>query len=68
MIVGTAVMLEGLSQRIIEKLGLANVTVVVTGGYARFIQPSLTREITYDANLVTDGLRAVFELNREACV
>jgi type III pantothenate kinase len=67
-IVGTAVMLEGLSQRIIEKLELANVTVVVTGGYARFIQPSLTREITYDANLVTDGLRAVFELNREACV
>lgn len=67
-IVGAAVMLEGLSDRIIAKLGLKNVTVVLTGGYARYILPSLTRETVYDANLVTDGLREVFELNREACV
>ena len=67
-IVGAAVMLEGLSDRIIAKLGLKNVTTVLTGGYARFILPSLTREVTLDKNLVTDGLREVFELNREACV
>ena len=67
-IVGAAVMLEGLSDRIIAKLGLENVTVVLTGGYARYILPSLTREVVCDANLVTDGLREVFELNREACV
>ena len=67
-IVGTAVMLEGLSDRIIAKLGLENVTTVLTGGYARYILPSLTREVACDKNLVTDGLREVFELNREACV
>ena len=67
-IVGTAVMLEGLSDRIIAKLGLQNVTTVLTGGYARFILPSLTREALVDDHLVTDGLREVFELNREACV
>ena len=67
-IVGTAVMLEGLSDRIIARLGLKNVTTVLTGGYARYILPSLTREVICDKNLVTDGLREVFELNREACV
>ena len=64
-IVATAVMLEGLSDRILQKLGLSDVTIVVTGGYARFVLPSVRRQVQYDKNLVTDGLRAVFEYNRE---
>ncbi len=64
-IVGTAVMLEGLSRRICEDLGFENATVVLTGGCASYVLPGITTDVTYDPQLVSRGLRAIFEYNRE---
>jgi type III pantothenate kinase len=64
-IVGTAVMLEGLSARICKDLGFENATVVLTGGCASYVVPGITTDVIYDPQLVSRGLRAIFEYNRE---
>lgn len=64
-IVGTAVMLEGLSRRIIDEMGYKDVTVVVTGGLAPVILPALKTDVIHNKNLLSEGLCAVFEYNRE---
>ena len=63
-LVGTAVMLEGLSERIIADLGLRDVTVVITGGCASYALPAVTRDVIFDPELVHRGLRAIFEYNQ----
>jgi len=64
-IVGTAVMLEGLSKRIIEEIGFNNTTVVVTGGLSSAIIPAVKMDVIHNKNLLSEGLRAIFEYNRE---
>ena len=63
-LVGTAVMLEGLTERIIADMGFQNASVVVTGGCASYVLPAVTRDVTFDPELVHRGLRAIFEYNR----
>ena len=63
-LVGTAVMLEGLSRRIIGENGFQNTTIVLTGGCARYILPGLAMEgVIQDPWLIPDGLRAIFSYN-----
>ena len=64
-IVGTAVMLEGLTKRIIKEMGFQNTTVVLTGGCASYVMPGVTMDVTYDPELVARGLRAIFEYNAQ---
>ena len=42
-----------------------NFTVVLTGGCASYVLPGITTDVTYDPQLVSRGLRAIFEYNRE---
>ncbi len=65
-IVGTAVMLEGLTDRIIKDMGFENPTIVATGGCAGYVLPGVTKDVIFDPELVSRGLRAVFEYNAEA--
>ncbi len=64
-IMGTAVMLEGLSKRICEEQGFTNATVVVTGGCASYVAPGLTQNVIFDPELVARGLRAIFDYNKK---
>lgn len=64
-IVGTAVMLEGLSERIIRTLGFKNVCIVITGGLAPIITHSVEKFTpVYDKYLNNDGLKLIYELNQ----
>ncbi|MCH5198774.1 MAG: type III pantothenate kinase [Oscillospiraceae bacterium] len=63
-IVGTAVMLEGLSKRIIDEMGYNNTAIVATGGLSSVILPAVQMNVIHDKNLLSDGLRAIFEYNR----
>jgi len=60
---GTASMIDGMCGRIESELGY-EVTAVITGGFGREICDQCTRKIVYDATLVLEGLRLVFEKNR----
>ncbi len=62
-IVGTAVMLEGLSKRIMEELGFDNMTIVVTGGLSSTILNCTDMNVLHDENLISDGLKAVYNYN-----
>lgn len=63
-IVGTAVMLEGLSARIKKKLGYENISVIATGGLAQIVLNSVEdKTVIYDENLINDGLRYIYEYN-----
>lgn len=64
-IVGTAVMLEGLSERIIKSLGYEEMSVVITGGLAPIVKNSVEKyDAVYDKNLINDGLRLIYLYNQ----
>ena len=62
-ITGTAVMLEGLSERILSGLGYEHATIVLTGGCASYVLPAVHTDIILDPSLVADGLCAIFSYN-----
>ncbi len=63
LIYGTAAMIDGLLDRIIDELGEIP-TVVATGGLSKDIIVHCKNEIIYNANLLLDGLREIYEKNR----
>lgn len=63
LIFGTASMIDGLLDRIAEELG-ATPTVVATGGLSKDIIIHCKNDIIYNANLLLDGLREIYEKNR----
>ena len=63
LIFGTAAMIDGLLDKITEELGEIP-TVVATGGLSQEIITHCNNEIIYNANLLLDGLREIYEKNR----
>lgn len=59
---GHAAMLDGMIDRMEAELG-GSVTVVATGGIARFILPMCRRSMIYDKDLLLKGLRILYENN-----
>jgi len=64
LMLGSAMMLDGLVDRMEEELG-QRATVVATGGIARYIIPMCKREIQYDHDLLLKGLVILYEKNRK---
>lgn len=60
---GTAAMLDGLLDRIADELGITP-TFVATGGLSKEIISYCKNDIIYNANLLLDGLREIYEKNR----
>jgi len=61
---GSAAMLDGMVERIQGELGADGpATVVVTGGYAREVAGLCKKPMTYDANLLLDGLYHIYRRN-----
>ena len=64
-IVGTAVMLEGLSERIIKSLGYESMSIVITGGLSPIVLGAVEKFAPiYDKNLINDGLKLIYEYNQ----
>ncbi len=63
LIYGTAAMLDGLLDRITQELG-EKPTIVATGGLSKDIIVHCENDIIYNANLLLDGLREIYEKNR----
>ena len=63
LIFGTAAMIDGLLDRITDELGEVP-TVVATGGLSKDIIAHCKNDIIYNANLLLDGLREIYEKNR----
>lgn len=63
-IYGTAAMLDGVIQRVEEKLG-EKVTVIATGGQAADIVRFCKRKVIYEPNLRLIGLRLIYNRNAE---
>ena len=61
---GTAAMIDGMCDRIEDELGVS-ANIVATGGLSREITPYCRRQITYDENLLLEGLRLVYEKNKK---
>ena len=61
---GAAAMLDGLLDRLETEMGTP-VTVVATGGIARFVTPLCRRTIHYDKNLLLKGLAILYRQNRQ---
>ena len=62
LMVGAAAMLDGMLDRMEEELG-EKLTVIATGGIARFVLPMCRREMIYDRDLVLKGLAILYHLN-----
>ncbi len=63
LIFGTAAMIDGLLERIEDELG-CKPTVVATGGLSKEIITHCKSDIIYNANLLLDGLREIYERNK----
>ncbi len=59
---GTAAMVDGMCDRIVEELGY-DAQVIVTGGLGAEIAACCRRETVYDGRLLLDGLRILYERN-----
>ncbi len=62
-ILGAAATIDGIADRVESQLGKP-VTVVVTGGLARFVVPHCRREVVYEPELLFKGLAALYAANR----
>ncbi len=60
---GTASMIDGMIDRMERELG-CKVTVLATGGIAKFIIPLCSHEIRYDKDLLIKGLAALYRDNK----
>ena len=58
-VLGTAVLLDGITQRIEEELGRP-ATLVVTGGLAKYVTPLCRHPLTYDPELLLKGLALLY--------
>lgn len=61
---GHACMIDGMVQRICEEYLPVN-CVIATGGNAHFVLQYCRKDITYDANLLLDGLYLLYQKNAE---
>lgn len=61
---GHAAMIDGMIDRVEEKMGLANIKLVATGGPARDITKLCKREIECDRDLILYGLYHIYNLNK----
>lgn len=59
---GNACMIDGMIQRMEQELG-STVTVVATGGIAKFVLPMCHKHIIYDNDLLLKGLIALYREN-----
>ena len=57
-IVGTAAMIEGLASRVEEQLGRP-VTLILTGGNARYVSPWIRRPFVYESSLASKGTAVI---------
>jgi len=62
-VAGTAAMLDGVVRDIEEELGKP-VTLVITGGTAKYVEPMVRHPHTYDPHLLLKGLAFLYEKNR----
>jgi len=61
-VIGTACMLDGFIDRIEKELG-ETASVIVTGGLGKAIAQHCTHDITFDNNLLIDGLKIIYDKN-----
>lgn len=59
---GTASMLDGMIERMEEELGYP-MTVIATGGIAKFVVPLCKNSIIYERNLILKGLAYLYQEN-----
>lgn len=64
-IYGHAAMVDGLIDRVEAELGRSMGSVVATGGLAKVIIPQCRRDIAVDETLMLDGLRIIYEKNKD---
>ncbi len=62
-VLGAAATIDGIAAKIEAQLGKP-VTIVVTGGLARFVVPHCQRKLVYEPELLFKGLAALYMANR----
>lgn len=63
-VLGTAAMIEGMCKRLENALGEKVKTIVATGGISADIIRYCDIDITYDADLILDGLKFIYNKNK----
>ena len=61
-VLGFASMIDGMIERFKKELG-TDASVVATGGLVHYVLPSLKTKMVYREDLVTEGLRIIYEKN-----
>lgn len=62
-VLGTAAMLDGLTDRMEKEFDKPIKSTVATGGLSKEIVKNCYRDITHDPNLIFEGLRVIYEKN-----
>jgi type III pantothenate kinase len=62
---GMVFMVDGMIQRIRRETECPDARVILTGGLSGVVAPGLQTKCVHDPNLTLDGLRILFDLNRD---
>lgn len=66
-VLGAAATIDGIAAKVEAQLGRP-ITVVVTGGLARFVVPHCQRKVEYEPELLFQGLAAIYKENQPSAV
>ena len=62
---GTASMLDGLIDRIVKEFGTEEINIIVTGVLANNLIPYCKHKMSYEPNLVLQGLYLIYKRNQK---
>lgn len=63
LVLGTAAMIDGLLDRIIDEIGEVP-TIVATGGLSKDVVSNCKHNVIYNENLLLDGLKEIYDKNK----
>ncbi len=61
-IYGNASMIDGMTEKIKDEIG-ENISVLITGGYAKTVLPHCKQQMTWDKDLILKGLNVIYKKN-----
>lgn len=64
-IYGFASLVDGMTERIVEEEKWTAYNLIITGGYAETVSRHIKHKHVIDKHLILDGLRIIWELNRD---
>lgn len=63
-VIGQAAMIDGITERVAQQLGVESISLVLTGGLSRYVIPWLKHKVSYEPELLFTGMELLYHRNQ----